>query len=168
MKISNKKIKIAVVGLGYVGLPIAIELAKFLKFMAMIKKKRVRDLLLNIDQTREIEPKVLKKTKVIFSDKEKILKNANVFIITIPTPVDKNNLPNLTLLRESTRTISKYIKNSLIIYESTVYPGCTEEVCLPILKKNKKLNTIKIFLLDILLKELILATKKEMFQILQK
>ena len=57
---------------------------------------------MNIDQTREIEPKVLKKTKVIFSDKEKILKNANVFIITIPTPVDKNNLPNLTLLREST------------------------------------------------------------------
>ena len=124
---------------------------------------------MNIDQTREIEPKVLKKTKVIFSDKEKILKNANVFIITIPTPVDKNNLPNLTLLRESTRTISKYIKkNSLIIYESTVYPGCTEEVCLPILKKNKKLNTIKIFLLDILLKGLIPVIKKEMYQILQK
>ncbi len=147
MKISNKKIKIAVVGLGYVGLPIAIELAKFFKVYGYDKKKkRVRDLLLNIDQTREIEPKVLKKTKVIFSDKEKILKNANVFIITIPTPVDKNNLPNLTLLRESTRTISKYIKkNSLIIYESTVYPGCTEEVCLPILKKNKKLEYNKDF-----------------------
>ena len=136
--------------------------------MAMIKKKRVRDLLLNIDQTREIEPKVLK-TKVIFSDKEKILKNANVFIITIPTPVDKNNLPNLTLLRESTRTISKYIKkNSLIIYESTVYPGCTEEVCLPILKKNKKLEYNKDFFIDILLKGLILVIKKEMYQILQK
>ena len=111
MKKNNENIKIAVIGLGYVGLPIAIELSKFFKVYGYDKKKqRVRDLVSNIDQTREIESKVLRKTKVIFSDQEKILKNVNFFIVTIPTPVDKNNLPNLTLLKESTRTISKYIK----------------------------------------------------------
>jgi UDP-N-acetyl-D-galactosamine dehydrogenase len=147
MKKNNKKIKIAVIGLGYVGLPIAIELSKFFKVYGYDKKKqRVRDLVSNVDQTHEIESKVLRKTKVIFSDQEKILENVNVFIVTIPTPVNKNNIPDLRLLKESTRTISKYIKkNSLIVYESTVYPGCTEEVCLPILKENKKFEYNKDF-----------------------
>jgi UDP-N-acetyl-D-glucosamine/UDP-N-acetyl-D-galactosamine dehydrogenase len=143
----NKDITIAVVGLGYVGLPIAIELAKNFKVYGFdIKKKRVKDLILNIDETREIDSKTLKKTNAIFSNKEKNLSKANIFIVTIPTPVDKKNLPDLRLLKQSTKTITKYLKkNSIVIYESTVYPGCTEEICLPILQKHKKLKFNKDF-----------------------
>ena len=134
-------IKIAVIGLGYVGLPLAIELAKKFKVYGFDKKKqRVKNLNLNYDETGEVESKYLKKTSAILSYKEGILLNANVFIITVPTGIDKNNLPDLRLLKKCTKDILKYLKKkTLIIYESTVYPGCTEEICLPILKKNKKL-----------------------------
>jgi len=141
MIFKDTDIKIAVVGLGYVGLPLAIELAKKFKVYGFdIKKQRVKNLNLNYDETSEVESKYLKKTSAILSYKEDILRNANVFIITVPTGIDKNNLPDLRLLKQSTKTILKYLKKkTLIIYESTVYPGCTEEICLPILKKNKKL-----------------------------
>ena len=136
----NKDIKIAVIGLGYVGLPLAIELAKKFKVYGYdINKERVKDLKLNIDNTLEVDSYTLKKTKVNFSFNEKILNKANTFIVTVPTGINRKNLPDLRLLKQSTYTISKYLKSkSLIIYESTVYPGCTEEICLPILKKNKK------------------------------
>ena len=141
MIFKDTDIKIAVVGLGYVGLPLAIELAKKFKVYGFdIKKQRVKNLNLNYDETSEVESKYLKKTSAILSYKEDILRNANVFIITVPTGIDKNNLPDLRLLKQSTKTILKYLKKkTLIIYESTVYPGCTEEICLPILKKNNKL-----------------------------
>ena len=147
MIFKKKEIKIAVLGLGYVGLPLAIELAKNFKVFGYdIKKKRVEDLICNIDKNDEVNTKKLKKTKALFSYEENILKNANIFIITVPTEVDKNNLPNLSLLKDSTKTVSKYLKKkSIIIYESTVYPGCTEEVCLPILKRNKKFKYNKNF-----------------------
>ena len=147
MLFKNSDIKIAVIGLGYVGLPLAVELAKkFIVYGFDINKKRIKNFELNYDETNEVESKVLKKTNVIFSFNEKILSKANVFIVTVPTGIDKNNLPDLRSLKESTKTISKYLKKkSLIIYESTVYPGCTEEICLPILKKNKKFEYNKDF-----------------------
>jgi UDP-N-acetyl-D-glucosamine/UDP-N-acetyl-D-galactosamine dehydrogenase len=147
MIFKNKDIKIAVVGLGYVGLPLAIELAKKFKVYGFdIKKKRVKNLKLFIDETGEVNKKTLKNTSGIFSHSESILSKANIFIVTVPTGVDKNNLPDLRLLKLSTKTISKYLKkNSIIIYESTVYPGCTEDICLPILKNNKKFEYNKDF-----------------------
>ena len=90
MILKKKDISIVVVGLGYVGLPIAIELAKNFKVYGFdVRKKRVKDLLSNKDETCEITSKILKKTKVVFSYKREILKKANIFIVTIPTPVDK-------------------------------------------------------------------------------
>ena len=147
MILKKKDIRIVVVGLGYVGLPIAIELAKNFKVYGFdVRKKRVKDLISNKDETCEITSKILKKTKVVFSYKKEILKKANIFIVTIPTPVNKKNLPDLSLLKKATKMIAKNLKkNSLVIYESTVYPGCTEEVCLPILNKNNKLKYNKDF-----------------------
>tara|TARA_Y100000389_G_C17465966_1_gene525544 strand:- start:3886 stop:5154 length:1269 start_codon:yes stop_codon:yes gene_type:complete len=145
--LKDKDIRIAVIGLGYVGLPLAIELAKKFKVYGFdIKKQRVRNLKLNFDQTLEVDKLKLKKTKVEFSYNENILRKANIFIVTVPTGVDKNNIPDLKFLKKSTQTISKYLKpKSLVIYESTVYPGCTEEFCLPILKKNNKFKYNKDF-----------------------
>ena len=138
----NKDIKIAVIGLGYVGLPLAIELAKKFKVYGYdINKERVKDLKLNIDNTLEVDSSTLKKTKVNFSFNEKILNKANTFIVTVPTGINRKNLPDLRLLKQSTYTISKYLKSkSLIIYESTVYPGCIEEECVPVLEKFSKLK----------------------------
>mgnify|MGYP001407566527 CR=1 FL=1 len=147
MILEKKDIRIVVVGLGYVGLPIAIELAKNFKVYGFdVRKKRVKDLISNKDETCEIDSKKLKKTKAIFSYKKEILKKANIFIVTIPTPVNKKNLPDLSLLKKATKLIAKNLKKkSLVIYESTVYPGCTEEVCLPILNRNNKLKYNKDF-----------------------
>lgn len=134
--------KIAVIGLGYVGLPLAAELSK--KFQVIgydIDKKRIKSLLRNTDYTNEISNKDLKKLKFQLTYNKKNLNEANIFIITLPTPVDQKNNPDLSYLKNATVTVSKIIKpGSLIIYESTVYPGVTEEVCLPILIKNSKLK----------------------------
>ena len=147
MIFKKKEIKIAVIGLGYVGLPLAIELSKKFKVFGYdIKKKRVEEINRFLDKNDEVDTKKLKKTKALFSYEENILKSANIFIITVPTEIDKNNLPNLSLLKDSTKTVSKYLKKKcVIIYESTVYPGCTEEVCLPILKQNRKFKYNKNF-----------------------
>ncbi len=149
MLFKHKDIKIAVIGLGYVGLPLVIELAKKFKVYGFdVNKKKVKKLKINIDETGEVDSKYLKKTNAILSYDEKILHNANIFIITVPTGINKKNLPDLRILKKTTRTILKYLKKkSLIIYESTVYPGCTEEICLPILKKNKKIIYNKNFYL---------------------
>lgn len=141
--------KISVIGLGYVGLPLAVELSK--KFTVIgydIDKNRVNSLKKNIDFTNEISKEELRKFKFEITSDKKKLKKANVFIITLPTPVDNKNNPDLSFLKNATETISNVIqRNSLIIYESTVYPGVTEEVCLPILIKNSKLIYNKDFFL---------------------
>ncbi len=139
--------KIAVIGLGYVGLPLAVELAKkFQVYGFDINKQRIKNIKQNYDETGELEKKKLKKTSAIISSDEKILLNANVFIVTVPTGINKKNLPDLRILKKSSTLLSKYIKKkTLIIYESTVYPGCTEEICIPILKKNKKFKYNKDF-----------------------
>ena len=126
------KIKISVIGLGYVGLPLAVEFSK--KFTVIgfdLNEKRIKELEEGYDQTNEISNSELTSLKNIafVSDSKKIAKS-DFFIITVPTPVDKNNTPDLAPLKSASTIVSKYIeKGNIIVYESTVYPGCTEEIC---------------------------------------
>ena len=143
-----KDIKLAVIGLGYVGLPLAIEFAKKRSVIGFdINKKRIEELNLGIDQNLEHNEKELKDLKKLnFTNNDKDLKSANCFIITVPTPVDKFKKPDLKPLFKASGIIGKTIKKGdLIIYESTVYPGCVEDECVPILEKFSKLNFNKDF-----------------------
>ena len=144
MKKSN--FKIAVIGMGYVGLPLAIEFSK--KNIALvgfdIDKKRILDLKNSIDFTNEVDKKELKKSKIIFSNNLSDIKECNVFIVTVPTPVNKINKPDLKPLLNATKLVSKNLKKKdIVIYESTVFPGATEEICGPILEKNSGLKINK-------------------------
>ena len=140
-----KKYKIAVIGLGYVGLPLVIEFSK--KYSALgfdINKKRVEELNEGIDRTNEVSNSVLidrLKNGLIITDNIEFLSPYNVYIITVPTPLDKLKEPNLNFLEKASVTVAKHLrKNDVVIYESTVYPGCTEEFCVPVLEKNSKLK----------------------------
>lgn len=137
------KNNIGIIGLGYVGLPLAIEFSKHNKVIGYdYNSKRVSELNNYFDRTNEISKKNIKKLKNIkFTNNYKLLKSVSVFIITVPTPINENKTPDLTHLMEATKIVAKCIKkNSIIVYESTVYPGCTEEICLPILEKFSKLK----------------------------
>ena len=137
-----KDLKLAIIGLGYVGLPLALEFGKKREVICFdINKKRIEELDKGIDKNLEFNKKELRKLKQLnFTYIEEDLKSANCFIITVPTPIDKFKRPNLSPLLNATEMISKIInKGDLIIYESTVYPGCVEEVCVPILEKFSKL-----------------------------
>ena len=142
----KKKIKVAIVGLGYVGLPLAIEFAKKRKIIGFdINKERISELLIGKDKTLEFEKKkiISSKKNIIFTSKINDLKKANCYIVTVPTPVTKTKKPDLTALLNASKTIGKVLKKGdIIVYESTVYPGCTEEDCVPILEKfsNLKFN----------------------------
>ena len=134
-----KNIKIAVIGLGYVGLPVSVLFASKYKVIGYdINSKRVNELKNFKDETLEIQPKILEKSinsnLIISNDVESII-DCNIYIITVPTPVKKDNTPDLSILLNATKTVAKFIsKGNIVIYESTVYPGCTEEKCIPILE----------------------------------
>lgn len=133
-----KSNQFAVVGLGYVGLPLALKLSKKFKVIGYDNnKKRVQSLIRGTDINNEHKNVELKRKKnLTFTSKEKELKNCDVFFITIPTPIDKNKNPDLSLLKKATKLVAKFIKKgSIIVYESTVYPGTTEEICVPLLQK---------------------------------
>ena len=143
-----KKIKIGIVGLGYVGLPLAIEFSK--KFPVIgydTNPTRVKQLRKHFDSSREISKSEFKKIKFLtFETKISKLTECNIFIMTLPTPIKKNNVPDLNLLKLGTKSVAKIMpKYSTIIYESTVYPGCTEEVCAPIIEKYSGLKFNKEF-----------------------
>jgi UDP-N-acetyl-D-glucosamine/UDP-N-acetyl-D-galactosamine dehydrogenase len=143
-----KDIKIAIIGLGYVGLPLALEFAKNRKVIGFdIKKKRIEELNSGIDKNLEFNKEEIENTKNLnFTNNEEDLKYANCFIITVPTPIDELKKPDLQPLLKASEVIGKIIKEGdLIIYESTVYPGCTEEVCVPILEKFSNLKFNKNF-----------------------
>jgi UDP-N-acetyl-D-galactosamine dehydrogenase len=130
--------KIAVLGLGYVGLPLAVEFGKTLDVIGFdINVTRIEELKKNHDRTLEVESEELKSAaKLKFSSDVKDLKDANFFIITVPTPVDEFKKPDLKPLESASRMVGSVLKkNDVVIYESTVYPGCTEEVCVPVLEK---------------------------------
>jgi UDP-N-acetyl-D-glucosamine/UDP-N-acetyl-D-galactosamine dehydrogenase len=141
LKIENTKI--AIIGLGYVGLPLAVEFGKKYQVLGFdINKTRVEELQNGYDRTREIESGGLKSLQnLTFSTNVDDLKDYNVFIITVPTPIDRFKKPDLTPLLSASRTIGKILKkNDLVVYESTVYPGCTEEDCVPVLEKESGLK----------------------------
>ena len=138
MKNLTKNLRLAILGLGYVGLPLALEFSKKRDVIGFdIKKKRIEELKIGFDSNSETDKITLKNAKNLFlTSDEKKIKSANCFIITVPTPIDKFNKPDLNLLLNATKLAAKYLKKKdLIIYESTVYPGCIEENCIPILKK---------------------------------
>lgn len=143
MKSNTTKI-IGVIGLGYVGLPLAVEFAKKYKVFGYdININRVKEVNNGIDTTQEVESKNLNQVlndKLIITSKIDDIKNCNIYIITVPTPVDENKNPDLKFIKKASSDIGKILKkDDTVIYESTVYPGCTEEDCVPILEKNSGL-----------------------------
>ena len=137
-----KKISIGVLGMGYVGLPLAVEFSKKLNVIGFdINSKRINQFKNKIDVTKEVSKKeFLSSNKISFSNNLESLKDCNIFIVTVPTPVDSKNKPDLSHLIKATHLISKIVKkNDIVIYESTVFPGATEEICGPILEKNSGL-----------------------------
>ncbi len=137
-----KKNVIAVVGLGYVGLPLALEFGKYFETIGFdISKQKINQYKKSLDVNNEIDKKKFIRSKNIsFSSSEKILKKANVIIIAVPTPINKAKKPDLNFLKASSILVSKNMKKgTIVVYESTVYPGVTEEFCAPILEKNSGL-----------------------------
>ncbi len=131
-------IKLAVVGLGYVGLPLAVEFGKKRSVTGFdISEKRISELKAGRDHTLETEPEELRAAKFLsFSTNPEDLRKCNVFIVTVPTPIDEHKRPDLTPLIKASETIGKVLKaGDIVIYESTVYPGATEEDCVPVLEK---------------------------------
>lgn len=138
MKFDIKKVKIAVVGLGYVGLPLAVSFGRKNEVVGFdINKKRIEDLKIGFDKNNELSKADLKKAKKLtFTSNVKDLKTANFFITAVPTPVDNFSVPDLSPLEIVSELIGKVIKKGdIIVYESTVYPGATEEICVPVLEK---------------------------------
>lgn len=150
MILDQKKIKITIVGLGYVGLPLALAFAKKYEIVGYdINQKRVDDLKKGIDQTDETDKSELSKAidggLVLCSDVNEII-NSNIYIITVPTPVTEQKEPDLSYLIEASKTIGGILsKGDLVIYESTTYPGCTEEDCVPVLEQFSELKFNKDF-----------------------
>ena len=154
---NSKTVKIAVIGLGYVGLPLAVEFAKQKTCVKTGEKlnrdvigfdiniKRLNELRDGFDLTNEISQEEFSKlTNLYFTNSEKELVDSDVFIITVPTPINSSNIPNLKPLKEASKTIGNILKmkrklnkgfNSVVVYESTVYPGATEEICIPIIEQ---------------------------------
>jgi UDP-N-acetyl-D-galactosamine dehydrogenase len=142
------KYNIGVVGLGYVGLPLAVEFGKIYNVIGFdINKQRIIELKNGIDKTHETNYEILKSAKKLkFSHNEIELQNCNVYIITVPTPINNFKTPDLSYLLSATVIVGKLLKkNDIVIYESTVYPGCTEEDCVPILEKVSGLKYNKGF-----------------------
>ncbi len=144
LKLSNMNdYKIAIIGLGYVGLPLAIEFGKIRPVIGFdIHEKRIDELKSGFDRTLETSEVELKlANQLTFSSKVEDLKTAQIFIVTVPTPIDRNNKPDLSPLMGASSMLGKVLKKGdIVIYESTVYPGCTEEDCVPVLEKYSDLK----------------------------
>ena len=136
----KKDYKIAIIGLGYVGLPLAIAFSKYYNVVGFdINKERIKDLQNHIDSNFDI--KIQNNSNLKYSSLINDIKDSNIYIVTVPTPVTNDNIPDLTLLKLATQMLSTYInKGDIVIYESTVYPGVTEDVCVPIIEKKSGLT----------------------------
>jgi len=143
----DKKNKLALIGLGYVGLPIALEFAKKVKVIGFdINADRVKMMQNNIDPSQELDASAFEDCDIEFTNNLDILKQANFYIVAVPTPVDEHNVPDLIPIKRASETIGKVIKKGdYVVFESTVYPGCTEEDCLPIIEKLSGLKNIEDF-----------------------
>ncbi|MDD2279034.1 MAG: nucleotide sugar dehydrogenase [Bacteroidales bacterium] len=146
-KLIDKQEKLAVIGLGYVGLPIAIEFAKKLAVVGFdIKPDRIELIRKGIDPSRELEPKAFENCDINYTANPDDLKGAKFFIVAVPTPINDHNLPDLKPLLSATEMVAKVLKKGdYVVYESTVYPGCTEEECVPLLEKISGLKFIDDF-----------------------
>lgn len=136
-------IKAAVVGLGYVGLPLAVEFGKKRSVTGFdINHSRIRDLQKGYDSTLEVEKEELESAVHLkFTSTLSELQECNFFIVTVPTPIDEHKQPDLTPLVKASESIAKVLKkNDIVVYESTVYPGATEEVCVPVLERESGLR----------------------------
>ena len=130
--------KIAIIGLGYVGLPLAVEFGKKVTTVGFdLKKSRIEELHSGIDSTREVEPEELRAAAMLrFSDDAESLSDCNHYIIAVPTPTDQFKRPDLSPLKSASKIVAQFLgEGDIVIYESTVYPGATEEVCVPILEE---------------------------------
>ena len=141
----NKNKKLAVIGLGYVGLPIALAFAKKIKVIGFdINAERVDMMRKGIDPSKELPAAAFENCDITFTNDLDVLCEANFFIVAVPTPVDEHNVPNLIPVQKASETIGKVLKKGdYVVFESTVYPGCTEEDCVPIIEKQSglKMNT---------------------------
>ncbi|MBP8754639.1 MAG: nucleotide sugar dehydrogenase, partial [Chitinophagales bacterium] len=139
----NDKTTIAIIGLGYVGLPLAVEFGKKYKTIGYdINRKRIEELNEGNDRTMEITKEQLSaSTHLTLINDLSPVGECNFFVVTVPTPIDKNNNPDLTPVLSASRMIGKLLKKGdIVVYESTVYPGCTEEECVPVLEKESGLK----------------------------
>lgn len=136
-KLINKEAKLALIGLGYVGLPIALEFAKKISVIGFdISEGRLAKMRNHIDPSGELEAEVFEGSDIEFTASVDVLREASFFIVAVPTPIDRFNQPDLTPLLAASRTVGKALKKGdYVVYESTVYPGCTEEDCLPVLEE---------------------------------
>jgi UDP-N-acetyl-D-galactosamine dehydrogenase len=143
----NKEKKIGVIGLGYVGLPIALEFAKDFKVIGFdINEARVEMMRNGIDPSKELESSAFEDKDIVFTTSLEDLRTANFFVVAVPTDIDEHKVPDLTPLKKSSETVAKAIKKGdYVVYESTVYPGCTEEDCLPIIEEMTGLNRVTDF-----------------------
>ena len=136
-KLINKKTRLSVIGLGYVGLPIALEFAKKIKVVGFdIKPERIGLMKKGIDPSNELDRSSFENTDILFTSNPEDLREASFHIIAVPTPTDRHNLPDLTPVIKASETVGKILKKGdFVVYESTVYPGCTEDDCVPVLEK---------------------------------
>ncbi len=143
----DKKAKLAVIGLGYVGLPIALEFARKISVIGFdISAKRIDMMKNGIDPSNELEKKAFENCDITFTDSLDVLREAKFFIVAVPTPVDDHNVPDLTPVQRASETVGKVVKKGdYVVFESTVYPGCTEEDCLPIIEKLSGLKNVTDF-----------------------
>lgn len=139
--------KIAVVGLGYVGLPVAVSFGKQHKVIGFdINENRIKELQDGYDRTNEVGDKDLKEINIKYTDDTQELKNADFIIVAVPTPINKHNQPDLSPLLKASETVGSVLKEgTIVVYESTVYPGATEEECVPMLEKHSNLIAGKDF-----------------------
>jgi UDP-N-acetyl-D-glucosamine/UDP-N-acetyl-D-galactosamine dehydrogenase len=138
----NKEKKISVIGLGYVGLPIALEFARKVTVIGYdIKPERIELMKKGIDPSRELDASDFEGCDIHFTSDPEELRKAHFHIVAVPTPIDGHNLPDLKPILSASETVGRILKKGdYVIYESTVYPGCTEEDCIPLLEKHSGLK----------------------------
>lgn len=148
IKIEDKSVVLALIGLGYVGLPLAVEFGKKYKVIGFdINERRIKELQHGNDRTLEVSVEELSEAKYLtYTNQLDDIKKANIYIVTVPTPVDDFKVPDLTPVIKASETVGKVLKKGdVVVYESTVYPGCTEEDCVPVLEKFSGLKFNKDF-----------------------
>jgi UDP-N-acetyl-D-glucosamine/UDP-N-acetyl-D-galactosamine dehydrogenase len=141
-KLINRETKLSLIGLGYVGLPIALEFAKQIRVVGFdIRPDRVELMRKGIDPSNELSGEAFENTDILFTNDPADLKEASFHIIAVPTPTNRYNLPDLSLLLKASQTVGRILKKGdYVVYESTVYPGCTEDDCIPVLERYSELK----------------------------